>query len=68
MSASPLTGLLTEDEVKRRLWQWADITALCLSLKEAGLRAQFPDCSDAEIQIKFKEHLDVLRQLRLPKE
>jgi hypothetical protein len=59
---------LTEDEVKRRLWQWADITALCLSLKEAGLRAQFPQCSDAEIHTKFKEQLAILRQLRLPKE
>jgi hypothetical protein len=59
---------LTEDEVKRRLWQWADVTALCLSLKEAGLRAQFSHCSDAEIQTKLKEHLAILRHLRLPKE
>jgi hypothetical protein len=59
---------LTEGDVTRRLWQWADITALCLSLKEAGLRAQFPHCSKAEIQIKLKEHLAMLRQMRLPKE
>ena len=67
MSATPPHPPLTENEVKQRLWQWADITALCLSLKEAGLRAQFPHCSDAEIQSKFKEHLAILRQLRLPK-
>ncbi len=68
MSTLPSNPPLTEAEVTRRLWQWAEITALVLSLKEAGLRAQFPHCSDAEIQTKLKEHLAILRQLRLPRE
>lgn len=59
---------LTETEVRHRLWQWAEVTALSLSLMESAIRFEFPHLSDAELRAKFNERLALHRERRLPKE
>lgn len=58
----------TEAEVRRRLRQWADVTALSLSLMHSAIQWEFPHLSLAEVRAKLNERLATHRERRLPKE
>ena len=57
-------SMLEDSEVKQRLRQWSEATALSLALLEALIKHEYPVLSDGDLRRKLTERLQTFRQLR----